>query len=235
MLAYSACREAVESVVDALSAYVYLWLLCGVYGCHDDLCRELVATDDGLRLGYDERRELVHTDVLHVDVCHECVQHLAFSVAHVALQLREQRHGTCYGHVLEHILLPVLTERICVLRHLCGEVAFYYLALMWVGNHLEDTLAERVDGIVELLALSGARCEHHMTCCFEVVLALYVIDITVLAVSLAHNLHFQCLCEVVQRVAHALHRRSFLEPLLHFLWVLIHLFGEVVVEHLVLL
>ena len=106
---------------------------------------------------------------------------------------------------------------------------------MWVGNHLEDTLAERVDGIVELLALSCAWCEHYMTCCFEVVLALYVIDITVLAVSLAHNLHFQCLCEVVQRVAHALHSRSFLEPLLHFLWVLIHLFGEVVVEHLVLL
>ena len=235
MLAYSACREAVESVGDALSAYVYLRLLRGVDSRHYDLRRELVAADDGLRLGYYERRELVHANVLHVDVRNERVQHFAFSVAHVALQLREQRDGTCNGHVLEHVLLPVLAERVCVLRHLCREVAFDDVALMLVGNHLEDALAEVVDGVVEFLALTRAWSEHHMACCFEVILALNIVDIAVLAVSLAHNLHLQRLREVVERVAHALHSRSFLEPLLHLLRVLLHLLGEVAVEHLVLL
>ena len=87
MLAHRSSREAIESVADALSADVDFRLLCGVHGCHDNLCRELVAAYDGLRFGYDEGAELVDADVLHVDVGNKSVEHFAFSVAHVALKL----------------------------------------------------------------------------------------------------------------------------------------------------
>ena len=75
---------------------------------HHDVGRELIAAHDGLRVGNDESLKGVHADILHVDVLHECVQHLAFSIAHVVLQLRQECHGSSSRHRLEHVLLPVL-------------------------------------------------------------------------------------------------------------------------------
>ena len=74
-----------------------------------------------------------------------------------------------------------------------------------------------------------------MACRLKVVLVLYVVDVAVLAVRLNDYLLLEALREVVERIAHALHRRGLLKPLLHLLRVGLHLLREVAIEHLVLL
>ena len=71
--------------VDLLASDEYLWYLCGVDSRHHDMCRELVTTHNGLRVGDDEGIEGVHTDILDVDVAHQCMQHLTLCIAHVVL------------------------------------------------------------------------------------------------------------------------------------------------------
>ena len=54
--------------VDFLVANEYLWYLCGIDSSHHDMCRELVATNDGLRVRNDKGVERIHTDILDVDI-----------------------------------------------------------------------------------------------------------------------------------------------------------------------
>ena len=164
-----------------------------ISGC----CRELVATYNGARFGYDESRQLVYTDVLHVDVGHKGVQHLALGIAHVALQLRQKRHGTSHRHILKHILLPVLAHGVGVLGQLSGEVALDDAALVRVAHHGKYAVAEGVDGIEKLVSLPRSGCQHHVACSLKVVLALYVEHVGVLAVCLLHNLELKLLGIVV--------------------------------------
>ena len=38
------------------------------------------------------------------------MEHFAFGIAHVALQLAQQSHRSSHRHILKHILLPVLSR-----------------------------------------------------------------------------------------------------------------------------
>ena len=237
MLSHSTCGERIAPVggVHACSVDVNLGLHGGVYGSHHNLRHELFARIQRCLLRYDECVEFVHADILDVNVSHESVQHLALGIAYVALQLREQRHGCSHRHVLEHVLLPVLSHCHGVLRQFCREVAAYYLLLLLVGHHGQDFRAVGIDGVIERLSLACSRREHHLVCRLEVFLVFYVLHISVLAVSLAHYSLLQLLRKVVQRVAHLLHGSSLLEPLSHLLGVFLHLLLEAVVHGCVLL
>ena len=69
-----------------LVAYINIRHLCGIHSGHHDMGRELITTYDGLRIRDDESFKSVHTNILHVDVLHQSMQHLALSIAHVTLQ-----------------------------------------------------------------------------------------------------------------------------------------------------
>ena len=56
-----------------------------VNGSHHDARRELVASHVSLLFGDDKGIEGIDTDILHVDVSHEGVEHLALGIPHVAL------------------------------------------------------------------------------------------------------------------------------------------------------
>ena len=162
------------------------------------------------------------------------MEHFALGIAHVALQLGEQCHGCCHGHVLKHVFLPVLAHCLGVLGQFGGQVVCNDFLLVFVGNHSEDPFAEGVYGIEELLALARARREHHLTCRLKVFLAVDVVDVAIGSIGLAHDFNLQFLCEVIQGVAHPLHLGGFLEPLAHLLRIALHLSLEVAVYVLVL-
>ena len=111
----------VEGILAVGSVYldtidVYLWLLCGIDGCHDNVGSEGLAGIKGGLLGYDERIEPVYTDILDVDIGYESMKHLSLGIAYVALQLGKKGDSSCYGHALEHVFLPVLAKGIAFLR-----------------------------------------------------------------------------------------------------------------------
>ncbi len=85
------------------------------------------------------------------------MQHFTLSIAHVTLQFSKQGDGSCYGHVLKHILLPVLTHGQGILRQLGGEVAGNNLALYRVLNHRQDAITIGVDGTFQLFAFASTR------------------------------------------------------------------------------
>ena len=96
--------------------------LGSIDGSHDDVGRELVTTDDGLRVGDDEGLEGVYTDILHVDILHQRMEHFSLGIAHIALQLRQQGDSGSCRHRLKHIFLPVLTHSNGIGRYFCREV-----------------------------------------------------------------------------------------------------------------
>ena len=209
-------------------------MLCGINGGHHYLCREFVATHHGLGVGDDECAQLVHADILHVDVGHQGVQHLALGIADVALQFGKQRDGCGHRHSLKHVFLPVFAHGLGVFGQLCGEVAADDFLLPGVGHHGEDTLAEIVDGIIEGLALAGARGEHHTGGGFEVFLVDDVVHIALGAVGFTHDFLFQLLCKVEERVAHAFHGSGLFKPSPHLLRIGLHLCLEIAIQRLVL-
>ena len=79
-----------------------------------------------------------------------------------------------------------------------AEVAADDFLLPGVGHHGEDTLAEIVDGIIEGLALAGARGEHHTGGSFEVFLVDDVVHIALGAVGgmgqvrIVHTIRITC-------------------------------------------
>ena len=125
------------------------------------------------------------------------MQHLALGVAHVALKLGEQRDGSCHGHVLKHILLPVLTHCDCVLRQSGGKIALNDAPLARIGHHGHYARAEAVYGIIEPSALSRAGSKHHLIGSLKVFLVHDVHHIAVFSVCHAHNLGLQLLREVI--------------------------------------
>ena len=198
MLANASGRERILALgIDLRAVDVDFRLHGRIDGCHDDICIEHLARIKRGLLGNDEGIELVHTDVLHVDVRNKCVKHLALSIAHVALQLRQQRDGSGHGHVFKHILLPVLTQRTCRLRHFGGQVTCNDFLLFRVAHHLQDTATIGVDHLKQVTALAGAGSQHDLTGCFQVVLGLDVIDISILSISLKDDGLFQLLGKVV--------------------------------------
>ena len=230
-VARTARHRLIESArqVHLLATDEYLGLLGGIDGSHHDACREFVATHDGLRVGNDEGVERIHTDVLHVDVRHQRVEHLTLGIAHVALQLRQQRDSSSGRHRLEHILLPVLAHRMGIRRNFRRQVGGDALLLPIVGHHAQHLGAIPVDGIVEFLTTSAVGSQHHLIGSLQVFLVADVLHVAVAAVGLLHDSQLQLVHEVIERVAHLLHLLRLVVPLLHLLRVLLHLRGKVVV------
>ena len=72
---------------------------------------ELITADDCLGIRDDECLESIDTDILHINILHQRMEHLTFCITHITLQLRQQSNGSSGRHRLEHILLPVLSHR----------------------------------------------------------------------------------------------------------------------------
>ena len=154
------------------------------------------------------------------------MKHLRLSVAHVALQFREDGDGGDGRHGLKLHLLPVLAFCTCHLGHICGEVAGYDALLRRVGNHLQYSLAIALDGQFQFLAASTTGSKHHLVRCLQVFLSAQIVGVAVLAVGLAGYGQLQLGGEVVERVAHVAHELCLVVPLLHLLRVGFHLLVE---------
>ena len=234
MLTHAAGCEAVVVASNAAAAHIYLGCH-GIYRRHHDAGIEGVAADDGLGLGDDKSLKPVDADILEVDVGNERMEHLALGVAHVALQLGEHGDGCRHGHILKHILLPVLAHSVGATGELGSKVAADNLALALVGHHRKDALPVMVDGSKQGTALTGDGRKHHMACSLEIVLVLDVGQVGVLAVGLGHNLLLELLGESIERVAHLLDRHGFGKPLAHLLRVGLHLLLKARIEGTVFL
>ena len=156
-----------------------------------------------------------------------CAENL-LCIAHVVLQLREQRDSSSGRHRLEHILLPVLAQRLLVLGDVGGQVRRYHLLLVVVVDHREHLGAIVVDGVKELLAATTAGGQHHLVGSLQVFLVTKIAWVAMFAISLYGDGYFQFFGQLVELVAHLLDLLRLLVPLLNLLRVLLHLFGEVV-------
>ena len=125
------------------------------------------------------------------------MKNLALSIAHVALQFRQQRNGCSHWHVLKHVFLPVLAQCACRLRHFGGQVAGNDFLLLWITYHLQDALTVGVDHLEQMAAFACTGRQHNLTGSLQIVLGLDVIDVGILAISLNDDCLFQLLCKVV--------------------------------------
>ena len=162
------------------------------------------------------------------------MEHLALGIAHVVLQLAEQRDGGSSGHRLEHILLPVLTHRLDILGNLRREVRGDGLLQTILVDHTQHLVAIADDSVVELLATTAAGREHHLIGCLEVFFVTDILHVTIAAIGFLHNGQLQLVSQIVELVAQSLHFLRLIIPLLDLLRVLLHLHGEVVVYGLIL-
>ena len=149
MLAHATCREGVLVVTQVYlgTVDIDLRLHRRIHGSHDDIRREGLTRIKGSLLRYDKRIKLVHTDILHVDIRHESMEHLTFCIAHITLEFGEQGDGSSHGHVLKHILLPVLSHGMSIGWQFGGHITADHASLTFVAHHLQDAFTERVDGI----------------------------------------------------------------------------------------
>ena len=161
------------------------------------------------------------------------MQDFALGVAYVVLQLGQKRHGSCCGHVLEGVFLPVLAQNLSLGRHLGVEVAGDDFLLLLVRHHAYDAVAVAVDGFVEFLAAPCARGKHHLCAGFQVLAVMDVVDVGVLAVALAYDGLLELLCQIEEGVAHAANVLCLLVPFLHLCRVVLHLLVEGAVDALI--
>ena len=216
--------------LDFPAPYVNCRAIGGVNGSHEDLCREQTTLHNRLCVGNYEGIDLVHADILYVDVAHQPVQHFAFGVTHVVLQFGQQGYCCRSGHTFEHIFLPVFAFDSAFGGNFGVQVALDDAALSLVGYHLGDSLTITVHCLVELLTATLVGCQHHTACSLQVLLILDVVYIAFLAVALLHDCHLQFLGQVIQRVAHLTHIFRLVIPLLHLRRVGLHLLLEVLVD-----
>ena len=236
MFSHSTCRETILSTgtVHSHAVHVDFRLLGGIHGSHHDIGIESFTRIERCFLWNHEGIEFVHTDILHVDIRNQVVQHLSLGIAHIALNLREHGHGCSHWHVLKHVFLPVLTQIFLALRHLGREVAGDDFLLMLIGHQLQDAVAVAIQLPIEFLSLARTRCKHHDAGSLQVFLVLDVAHIAILTVSLLYDSNLQFLGKVIERIAHVLHLLSLLEPFPHLGRVLLHLVGKVAIDCIVL-
>ena len=167
MLAHTSCREGVLviSQVHLRTIDIDLRLHRRIHSSHHDIRRKGLTRIKGGLLGDNKRIELVHTDILHVDIRHEGMEHLTFCVTHITLKLGEQGDSSGHRHILKHILLPVFSHGMGIGRQFGGHITADHTTLTLIAHHLEDSLTERVDGIVEFLATTFTRSQHHLCGC----------------------------------------------------------------------
>ena len=126
------------------------------------------------------------------------MEHLALCITDIALELGEKRDGCCHGHALEHVFLPVLVQRVRFTVNLCREVALDDGTLVLVGHHSQYSCPEAVYGFAQGFAASCPGSEHNLVGCLKVILALYVVYVTVRAVGFLDDSYLEVLREVVK-------------------------------------
>ena len=228
--------EGILSVgADAPSVHVDFGALGGVDRSHEYLGAEGLAGIERGGLGRDVGVQLVHADVLEVDVGRQGVDDLVLGLAHVALELRQHRHGGDGGHVFKHVVGPVLSHVVFALGHFGGEVRGDDGFLPRVGHEAENVVAESLDGGAELASLAFGGGEHDAVGGFEVLLVLEVIGVGLCAVALAGNGEAEMSGQVVERIAEEAHLHGLVVPGLHLGGVALVLLAEVGVEDFVFL
>ena len=218
---------------DAASVDVDFGSLGRVNRCHEDVGAEGFSGIERGGFRADVGVELVDADVFHVNVGKEAVNHLVLRFPHVALEFGEHGAGSDGGHLLEHVLLPVLAQIVLSRRHVGVEVGGDDGLSARVGDEVEDAVAEGVDGVEEVFALSFARCEHDFLRGVEVFLVLEVVGVAVGTVGFSCDGLAEVFGEIVERVTHLLHLHGFFIPRCNLVVVRLELRSEVFVKFLV--
>ena len=236
VLSHSTCRKTILSTgaVHSHAVHIDFRLLGGIHCSHHYVGIESFARIKRCLLWNHEGIEFVHTDILHVDIRNQVVQHFSLGIAHIALNLREHGHGCSHWHILKHVFLPVLTQIFLALRHLGREVAGYDFLLMLISHQLQDAVAIAIQLRIEFLSLARTRCKHHDAGSLKVFLVLDIAHVAILAVSLLHNSNLQFLSKVIERIAHVLYLLSLFKPFPYLGRVLLHLVGKVAIDCIVL-
>ena len=192
MLAHASSRKRILARrIDTHAIHIDFRSLRGIHGSHHDVGRELFTRIKRRLLRNHEGIELVYADVFQVNIRDQVVEHLTLSIAHVALNLGEQRHSGGHGHSLKHILLPVLTHRMGVFGQFCRQVATNDFLLFLIGHERKDAFAELIDCIIKTLAFPRSGGEHHVGGSLQVFLITDFLQVSVAAVGFAHNLFLQ--------------------------------------------
>ena len=208
--------EVVRAVFgDALAVHVDFGSLRGVDRRHEDVRAERFAGEERGGFGQAVGVELVHADILDVDVGYERVEHLVLGLAHVALELGEHRDGGNGRHLLKHVLLPVLADVVFAARHVGGKVGGEDGALARVGDVLQHGGAEFPDFVIEPAPVAFHGGKHDAAGSLKVFLVFQIVRVAVLAVGLAGNGDAQAFGEVVERVGGGFHDVRLVEPRLH--------------------
>ena len=160
---------------------------------HHDRSLERFAGIEGGFLGNDISIELIHPHIVHIDICHQRMQHLAFRVAHVALQLRKLRDNSRYRHVFKTIFLPVLALPACLLWYRCSQIAADDAALLGVIDHREQLVSILIDGVEKFVSATCARRKHHDVGRFYIVFMANSRHIAIATIGLLHQSHLQIL------------------------------------------
>ena len=101
-------------------------------------------------------------------------------------------------------------------------------------NHTKHLGTIVDNSIIQLLASSTIGRKHHLIGSLEVFFVADVLYVAIRAISLLHNSQLQLISQIIEVVAHLLHLLRFVVPLFHLLGVLLHLYGKVVVDDLIL-
>ena len=150
VLANSTCCERIltMSSVHSHSIDIDLRLLSCIDCCHHDVGIETLARIKSCLLGNNKGVKLVDSYIFHVDIGNQGMQHFTLGITNIALQLRQQSNGCCHGHILKHVLLPVLAQILCILRHTGRKIALDDFLLMLIGDHHQYTITIAVDGTI---------------------------------------------------------------------------------------
>ena len=163
------------------------------------------------------------------------MKHLTLSISDIALQFRQQGDSSDGRHILEHKLLPVLTQSFSLRRNGGGEVGVDDLLFTHIRGHTDNTITEGFDGVVQFLALTSSWCQHHLIGSLQVFLVLEILDGGILAISLTYDSQFQFFCEVIERVTDTSHLLSLIIPGFHLHGVDPHLHLQIIIDNLVFL
>ena len=162
------------------------------------------------------------------------MEHVALGMAHIILQFGQQGDGGSHRHILEHVLLPVLAQRVGLAGNCGREVAADDTTLLRVGDVLQNALTIAVDGPVEPAASPSDGSQHHGAGGIDIVDVFNVVYVGVGTIGLPDDSHLQFFGEIEERIAHGLHGGGLLKPSPHLGRVGGHLVLEVAVERFVL-
>ena len=179
---------------------------------HNNLRRESSPLHHSLTIRNHISIQLVHTNILHVHILDQIMQHLPLSIPHIILQLRQHRHRRRHRHTLKHTLLPILTLHRSPLTHLRTQVRLYQPTLSPIVHKLRHSPPIQRDCIIQLTPTPRPRRKHHLRRSLQILLIPNIMNIRILPVTQTHNLPLQLVQQPIQRVAHLPHPQRPVAP-----------------------